>query len=218
MKNNLLKKSIKKVEKSIKNGTYNKKKIIKREPKLGHPEQSIKGALLDPEFSYNRMKKDKNDKIIMENAEGKFKDEEHWQVCECDLYGGDCKQEKKQAARLNSGKLNYADIPMTGLIGVARVTTYGAQKYDRFNWQKGFPMTQLVDSAMRHLIGDSSHKGALTGERYDPESRLDHFAHVAWNILAILHQLEYNEKYKQFLDLPGYEVKGEKDKDKCRRF
>ena len=109
-----------------------------------------------------------------------------------------------EAKRFNSGKLNWADVPLTGLIEVAKVTTHGAKKYERFNWQKGFPLTGLVDCVMRHLIGDATHKGAFTGSRYDEQSGLDHLAHSCWNILAILHQLSDNEKYGKFNDLEGY--------------
>lgn len=116
----------------------------------------------------------------------------------------DTYKKEDKAKRFNDNKLPWADVPLAGLIEVSKVTQHGAKKYDRFNWQKGFPLTQLVDCLMRHLIGDSKHKGALTGQRYDEESGADHFGHACWNILAILHQLSYPEKYKQFFDLEGY--------------
>lgn len=109
-----------------------------------------------------------------------------------------------KAERYNKDKLNFSDMPLEALIEVAKVTTMGAKKYGRLNWQKGQPLSDLADATLRHLIGDEKHKGAFTGERVDPESGLLHLAHAAWNILTIIHQLRDNEKYKQFIDLTGY--------------
>lgn len=113
--------------------------------------------------------------------------------------------EAPKAKRYNKDKLNFSDMPLEALIEVAKVTTMGAKKYGRLNWQKGQPLSDLADATLRHLIGDNKHKGAFTGEANDPESGLLHLAHAAWNVLAIIHQLRDNEKYKQFLDLPGYD-------------
>lgn len=66
------------------------------------------------------------------------------------------------------------------LMEVAKVGTFGAQKYAPDNWKKVEP-SRYEDALFRHL---------LAHEQCDPETKLLHLAHAAWNILALLqHQL-----------------------------
>lgn len=63
---------------------------------------------------------------------------------------------------------------------VVRVSTYGAKKYDDWNWAKGMRWGRCFSAALRHLCK------WVTGESIDPESGLSHLAHAAWNILSLL--------------------------------
>jgi hypothetical protein len=55
---------------------------------------------------------------------------------------------------------------------MVEVLEYGAEKYDRFNWYKGMPVTQLSESLLRHMFA------FLSGEDKDPESGIDHLGHI----------------------------------------
>ena len=58
------------------------------------------------------------------------------------------------------------------LENVAKVLTFGANKYAAHNWRKGINVSRLIAAAYRHL-------GAINrGEDIDPESGLDHAAHL----------------------------------------
>lgn len=52
----------------------------------------------------------------------------------------------------------------------------GAKKYGENNWQKGFPLRQYLDSAIRHLFA------YLGGDRSE-----DHLSAVAWNAFSFIH-------------------------------
>ena len=89
---------------------------------------------------------------------------------------------KKQAKRYNQGKMpmSYILTFWNALKGVAAVSKYGEQKYERGNYLKGAPLSQYVDCMMRHL-------GAWwNGEDNDSESRLPHLSHFAWNALCLV--------------------------------
>jgi hypothetical protein len=59
------------------------------------------------------------------------------------------------------------------------VAGMGEEKYDRFNFAKGYAWSLSVDALFRHLLA------FLDGEDTDPESGLPHTAHVAWHGLAL---------------------------------
>jgi len=66
------------------------------------------------------------------------------------------------------------------LLGVAQVATFGANKYERGNWQDvENGETRYEDAMWRHML-------ASRHEEYDPETDLMHEAHAAWNTLAKL--------------------------------
>ena len=66
------------------------------------------------------------------------------------------------------------------LMAVAEVSTFGAQKYAAHDWLKVPNAEERYMAALwRHLLQSSN-------ERFDPDSKLEHYAHVAWNALAIL--------------------------------
>lgn len=71
-------------------------------------------------------------------------------------------------------------VPLKALWEVAKVMTFGAQKYDKFNWLGGIRYTRLADAAMRHIIQ------FMNREEPDSESGLSHLAHAGCCILMLL--------------------------------
>ena len=86
-------------------------------------------------------------------------------------------------AKLDAGKTRTG-LMVSGfhnsLSRVAEVTTFGAQKYTPNGWLS-VPNAddRYTDAIYRHLLADCNH-------RLDPESNIEHLAHAAWNILAVL--------------------------------
>jgi len=84
-----------------------------------------------------------------------------------------------QALRYNDGKLQWSLVDFKSLEGLVKVLEMGARKYDKHNWKKGMPITQVSESLMRHLFA------FLNGEDTDPESGLSHISHVMCNAMFI---------------------------------
>lgn len=101
-----------------------------------------------------------------------------------------------KADRFNGNKVEFDDVPMLGMVEVAKVSAFGKNKYARNNWRKGAPTSQYINAALRHLFKH------LYGERIDKESKCSHLGHVAWNILALLEKIAMN---KEDNDLYTYE-------------
>lgn len=87
-------------------------------------------------------------------------------------------------AKLDAGKLR-AGLVLGGfaraLQEVAAVGTFGANKYSDNGWvsvDRG--VQRYTDAMWRHLLVEQA------GELIDPESKLRHAAHAAWNALAVL--------------------------------
>lgn len=94
-------------------------------------------------------------------------------------------------SKLDAAKSN-CDLVFSGfanaLLEVAKVGTYGATKYTENGWKDVPNGIRRYRSALyRHLL-------AL--EDFDPDTRLPHMAHVAWNALAALELMFYNGSFK----------------------
>lgn len=85
-------------------------------------------------------------------------------------------------SKLDSGKPKASLLKMFGLalLEVAKVGTFGAEKYTRGGWQFVEDGINRYDDAMlRHIFKEQF-------EEYDSDSDLLHAAHCAWNSLARL--------------------------------
>lgn len=66
---------------------------------------------------------------------------------------------------------------------VAQVLGFGSQKYDAWNWQKGFLYSRLISGALRHIFQFKR------GEDVDVESNLNHLSHAICNLQFLRHQM-----------------------------
>lgn len=112
------------------------------------------------------------------------------------------------ATRDNStGKGRFDLIPDLALHRVAKVYEKGGVNHGFRNWEKGIPLSRMIDSALRHIQQYKMSK-------YRPELRdEDHLAHACWNLLGILHEEEMIERgwlSEELDDLPRYGHKEEK--------
>lgn len=87
---------------------------------------------------------------------------------------------KEVCDRYNEGKLLYGLIPSSWSTALAKVLTFGCEKYSPDNWKLGGDWRQARDSMERHWHAWAS------GESYDPESNCHHLAHLAWNALCLM--------------------------------
>jgi len=84
-----------------------------------------------------------------------------------------------KADRFNDGKPKYSLIDLTVLEPCARVLEFGAKKYARDNWKNGMPITELLDSLLRHVAA------LRAGQLIDPESGLSHIGHIQCNAMFL---------------------------------
>lgn len=79
------------------------------------------------------------------------------------------------------------------LLGLAKVLTFGAQKYDAHNWRGGIKYSRLIAAIHRHLAAINS------GEDIDPESGLPHIDHLGccWMFLSYFSK---HDKFRESLD------------------
>jgi hypothetical protein len=82
-----------------------------------------------------------------------------------------------------------------------KVAEMGAVKYGDHNYRKGMPVTKYINAAFRHIFVEWLWKGI----DIDPESKLPHLAHGAWNVLSALEQMltkpELDDRWKEKNDV-----------------
>lgn len=95
----------------------------------------------------------------------------------------------------SSGKGDFWLIPFDGIKRVADLFERGAAKYEPRNWEKGMPVKEYIDSAIRHAFQASM---GMTDE--------DHWAGVAWNAICGIATMERIAKgslpFKLMDDMP----------------
>lgn len=74
--------------------------------------------------------------------------------------------------KYDNGKPDFTYISIELMEAVARVREFGAKKYARSNWKKGFKVTRSCAAALRHIFQ------FLSGETVDSESGELHLAHA----------------------------------------
>lgn len=84
--------------------------------------------------------------------------------------------------------VRYDLITPVGLRRLAETYKEGSVKYGDNNWQKGFPASDVMNHAMRHIML------WLDGDKTE-----DHLAHAAWNLLTIMH---FEERKPECIDVP----------------
>lgn len=97
--------------------------------------------------------------------------------------------------KADTDKPRYDLISAVALDDLAKVYTFGVQKYAPHNWRLGLAWSRIFAAAMRHLWA------WLRGEDNDPESGLPHLAHAAWGCFTLLEysrtKPELDDRYKE---------------------
>lgn len=89
---------------------------------------------------------------------------------------------KDRPIKCDDGKTRWDLVPLPVIDEVAKVYTFGARKYPEGSW-KELPdgLRRYKAALLRHLVEFDR------GNNLDPESKLPHLAHAAWNAIAMLH-------------------------------
>lgn len=119
------------------------------------------------------------------------------------------------AGRSSKGKSIVHTIDPDFILGIGRISEFGARKYHRRNFlmAPGMEWSQVYESLLRHLFAwwggeelDIGPNGEF-GPTDDPEtnmkwSGMPHLLHVAWNVMA-LYTYSHNEVYHPGDDRPS---------------
>lgn len=76
--------------------------------------------------------------------------------------------------------VRYDLISPIGLRRIAETYQEGYNKYGAFNWERGMPISDILNHAIAHIYAYL--EGKPTGE--------DDLAHAAWNLIAAMHMEE----------------------------
>jgi hypothetical protein len=94
----------------------------------------------------------------------------------------------------------------TALIEIAKVMSFGANKYGRFNWRKGLEWSRVISACDRHM------KAFNDGQDLDPETGISHVAHAACNLMMLLQYIQshphLDDRYKEDAQAEGTERAG----------
>lgn len=80
----------------------------------------------------------------------------------------------------DEGKVDYSLLPVEAMEEILKVFSFGAKKYERFNYRKGFKQSRLLAAALRHITAH------MKGQDTDEESGLGHLAHAGCCIMMLL--------------------------------
>lgn len=108
-------------------------------------------------------------------------------LCDKDSKHDTCTQ-VSYAVKKDDGKYDPTMLSLEMLETVSRVRTFGAKKYSRNNWKKGFKITRSLAAALRHIYS------YLNGEDNDPESGITHLGHA---ICSLEHALYDSIKHPE---------------------
>lgn len=86
---------------------------------------------------------------------------------------------RQQGHKDDYEKVNYFCVPWEAVNEMAEVMTFGAKKYEQYNFRKGMKASRLFSAAIRHLYA------WLRREEVDPESGKSHLAHAACCVLML---------------------------------
>ena len=100
------------------------------------------------------------------------------------------KHPKQGGVKFDLGKPRMDLLDPYAIEQLAKVLTFGANRYGDYNWQKGIKYSRILAAIGRHWFK------YMSGESIDPESGLSHIAHIMCNCLFLLHF----EKYQPTLD------------------
>ena len=96
--------------------------------------------------------------------------------------------EATKGRKFDGGKLEYGLLPPLALEETVKVLTFGAQKYERDNWQK------VPDAKRRYFDALQRHVWSWKqGEQIDPESGIHHLAHAMCCLMFLYeHDIMYS--------------------------
>ena len=105
-----------------------------------------------------------------------------------------------EGKKFDQGKPDLSMISLEMVNLVARVRMFGAKKYSRGQWKKGFKVTRSCAAALRHTFQ------FLSGETNDPESGLSHLGHAICSLEHAVYDMQHHPENDDRLEDDGGKV------------
>ena len=80
-------------------------------------------------------------------------------------------------------------LPACAILRLSKHYEKGASKYEERNWEKGIPISVMIDSGMRHLL-----------KYLDGQTDEDHLVAACWNLMGAMWM---EEKKPEMQDIPS---------------
>jgi len=90
------------------------------------------------------------------------------------------KTQKNQGVKHDQKKIRWDLVPYDAVNEIAKVLTFGAEKYEARNWEKGMNWSRAFGALQRHLTR------WFHGQDKDKETRLTHLANAGCCIFFLL--------------------------------
>lgn len=98
--------------------------------------------------------------------------------------GGEVRTVSATGGEKGSKLAQMSALDPNSLLIVAEVAGFGAQKYAKLNFMKGYDWSLSYDALQRHL------HAFWSGQDIDDESGMSHLGHAAWHCLTLLSFIE----------------------------
>lgn len=98
----------------------------------------------------------------------------------------------------DSSKCQLDLIPTDALWELGKLYSFGASKYDPWNWSNGIKYSRVYAALLRHLF-----KWWWYKEQNDSETNCHHLASVAWAAFSLMHYDMNKDKYVGWDDRPN---------------
>lgn len=90
-----------------------------------------------------------------------------------------------EGTKFDDGKTRLDLIPPEALFALGHILTFGANKYDDRNWEKGMKWSRVWGATLRHGFA------WLRGEKKDPETGYSHLWHM---LCCVMFLVVYEER------------------------
>ena len=98
----------------------------------------------------------------------------------------------------DDSKVRLDLLSTKAMVEMAKVMTFGANKYGTQNWRKGLAWSRVYAAIQRHLTAWND------GETEDPETGINHLAHAGCGIMFLLEYSkthgDLDDRYKEGKD------------------
>lgn len=106
-----------------------------------------------------------------------------------------------QGAKNDADKSRYDLVSPVLIHATAEILTFGAEKYEAYNWAKGILFSRVYAALQRHLTAWQA------GEENDEETGMSHLWHASCCLMFLIHYTfpAFKQQYKPYDDRPDYE-------------